>query len=398
MQGSKFITVLMVFTVAGFASASEKKIHGPKPRAPYITVADGSFSHNGTYVALGYKFTKDRGDSVRVWEVESGKLIAAARGHGDFMEFCQFLGDSNRILSIDGEGKALLHELVVAKGKAASLKLLKEFALHEGVFARAAVSNNGRFLITTGGEPGFEHFITKVWDLEKGEVIILGDEIRSHYYSAVRLSPDGSLALTSGVRTVGGESIKPADADHYLWDVKTEKLIKKFVGTEAGWPFAFSADGSSILFSKTTSKDDRYDQELSLIDTKSLKATTTRKNETNNLLTAGLRNPAGSKLWIGQASFPKTLDSAPGIATWDFESSKGPKVILLDNGRYSDDTIPTKSRANVSAIVVSRDGKFGLVASGVNINERGHTPGMQVHVWNVTTEKLICSWSDKNPD
>jgi WD40 repeat protein len=389
----------------------------PRPVNWYVSVEAAAISPSGKYVVLGYKGGKPFNVGFRIWDMEKGKLYAALKGHEDaelfLPAFCSFLGDDRRVISVSLQGKAIIHKLTV-KGNRSLTETVETFWVHELGMVQCALSENARYLITLGMDPGYDHLVTKIWDVENAKLVrILDDQIASDWLAGVSISPNGSFALTQGIRAPDPTG---KQSDIYLWDVKGNKVLKKFLGADK-WlrPMVFSGDGKEFVLGKMIA-DNAADREFTLWDLKSLTMTQTIKDATKKGCANDLRRLPGSSIWIGNAGIPHEEDSPPAVGFWDFGAGKHPKIIRLDNGRFDKPSVlkPTW-RIPATATSISATGKYALVASGGNrctaefrrsddtdlsggfLYSRHHAISIEIHIWDLTTSELHRTWPDPTP-
>jgi WD40 repeat protein len=398
----------------------------PKPVHWYVSAEKAAISPSGKYVVIGYKGGQSFNVGFRVWNLETGKLFAALRGHEDVEDFlpafCSFLADDQSVLSISQQGKAIIHRLAV-NGKSTMAKPVNTFWVHDLGLQGCALSENGRYLITLGMDAGVEHFVAKIWDLEKAKLVrILDDEIYSDWSVDVAISAGGDFAFTRGIRSrnAGGDT---AISDIHLWDVRQNKLLKRFPGRD-DWvaPMAFSKDGKEFVLGH---KHDR-EREFEVWDLNGLRKTKTvpkgsklpqpgpgEYSEGNDLYQAGQGNS-----WYGSWRCNHETDPPPAVAFWDFGSTKDPKVIRLDSKRFHKSQILPKAaptRFYLGARAISIGGKIALVATGDNgcsqefrrSDESDRSGGflvsrqvgvsLMIHVWDLTTGDLRWTWTDPTP-
>src|SRR5207244_9263857 len=133
-------------------------------------------------------------------------------GHDDNVIFCSFLPDGQHVVSVGLEGLIIVYRIT---GMAA--KTLQSIQAHApGTVEAAALSANGRWLITEAGE-------VKVWDLEKGALVRKLEEADA--LAGVALSADGKFALTT--KHLGGhaDSINQYKITEFrLWNLETGKV------------------------------------------------------------------------------------------------------------------------------------------------------------------------------
>lgn len=205
-----------------------------------------AFSSDGRYVVTASGDTSvthrgapgDRDNTVRLWDVKTGKELRRFAGHDADVFGGAISADGRRILSCDG--------ISVRLWDAATGHELRRFR-HESIVYTVAFSPDGRYAASGGGDndgqgTSFDCDV-HLWDLESGK------ELRrfkghTHGIRSLALSPDGRHLLTGSF-----------DWSIRLWDVESGKEVRRFDG-HTHWVagVAFSRDGRhavSASFDKT---------------------------------------------------------------------------------------------------------------------------------------------------
>jgi WD40 repeat protein len=157
------------------------------------------------------------GETMRLWDLESVRLIRRFEQHGGRLFSAAFTPDGRRALSA-GQDK------IVRLWDVDSGKLVRELKGHnEWVFC-VAVSPDGRRVYSTSGGPDpwrdGSDCAVRVWDLDTGREI---RKLEGHKgrVLGMSVSSDGRRVLTGGDTTV------------ILWDAETGKEIRRLQGHAA---------------------------------------------------------------------------------------------------------------------------------------------------------------------
>ena len=225
---------------------------------------------NGRTVAASVAFSPDgqrvatAGDIARVWDGRRGTLLRELRGHGAFVRTVAFSPDGRRLVTASPDRTARIwdavsstplakldHQESVAMAlfsrdgtrvlttswdrtakvwDAGSGTLLNELGGHAGPVTAAAISPDGRRVVTGGQSDD----VPRLWRLDLGEPPLLLD--KQHGYVVVAaFDGTGSRLLT------GSNQVR-------VWDVEQGSLLSTPAGPHAGPSAAvFSPDGQRIL-------------------------------------------------------------------------------------------------------------------------------------------------------
>ena len=194
-----------------------------KPEVKFQTghsdaVRSVSFSPDRKYIASG-----SDDDTVKLWEVESGKEIRTFTGHTDDVESVSFSPDGKYLASGSADDTVKLWE--VESGKE-----IRTFSGHTSYVSSVSFSSDGKYLAS-----GSWDRTIKLWEVESGK------EIRTFsghtdFVRSVSFSPDGKY-LASGSED---DTVK-------LWELESGKEIRTLTGhTDVVESVSFSPDGKYI--------------------------------------------------------------------------------------------------------------------------------------------------------
>lgn len=160
----------------------------------------------------------------RIWDLQSGAMIARLQGHSGKISGADFAPDGLRVVTASADATARVWDTESGKQTA----LLKG---HAGFVDTAQFSPNGRWIVTASGDR-----TARIWDSVNGRQIA---ELKGHagaVHSAM-FSSDGRRVVTAS-----------ADTTARVWDVETGKQIAEMRGHKDGVRSArFSADGRRVL-------------------------------------------------------------------------------------------------------------------------------------------------------
>jgi predicted NACHT family NTPase len=179
-----------------------------------------AFTPDGRYLLSG-----SWDQSVRLWEVASGKEVRCFATHESGMHCVAFSPDGCLALSGNWDNSLRLWDVRTGKEKLC-------FTGHTGMVNSIAFSPDGRRAVSGG----WDHTV-RVWDVQTGKLVhrFLG---HTNEITSVAFAPDGRQVLSGG-----------HDGTVRLWDVIGERPLLYF-DAQVGvvWDVAFSADGRRAVY------------------------------------------------------------------------------------------------------------------------------------------------------
>ncbi len=177
-----------------------------------------TFSPDGQLLA-----TCDTDCQVRLWQLQTGKLVLICEGHSNWVRFVAFNPDGQILASCGADCTVKLWS--VRDGAC-----IKTLTGHQHEVFAVAFSPDGQTIASTSGDKTI-----KLWDIRNGNCLkTLSDH--TDWVRTVALSPDGKM-LASG----------SSDRTIKLWDVRSGRCLKTLT-EHTDWvrSVAFSPDGEIL--------------------------------------------------------------------------------------------------------------------------------------------------------
>ena len=259
-------------------------------------------------------------NTMRLWEVETGRCLRVFSGHADKGESVDFSDDQCRALTGSNDGTARLWDVMTGR-------CLRVFNVHTGIVQCVALSNDQRHALTGAYDStvrlwdietgacvrvleghtekvwcvawsadqhralsGDSHGSVRLWDLGTGRCLRVL-EGHTAYVNSIAWSADGHRALSAA-----------SDKTVRLWDVETRRCLHVFEGHTSGiYSVAWSADGHRAL----SGSDDRT---VRLWDVETGRCLRVLKGHTSNVTTVA---------WSVDGRRAFSADRGGGIRVWD---------------------------------------------------------------------------------
>jgi eukaryotic-like serine/threonine-protein kinase len=172
-------------------------------RGHEAAVSDVLFSRDGRRL---YSAAHD--NTIRVWDVATGKELHVIRGHDDAVYGLALSPDGRQLASASWDGTVKLWDT-------ATNRALRTLGGHPGKAMRVVYSPDGRTLVS------LSLATLTVWDATTGAQLRRWADVKNGGMYGLAFSPDGKHVATAG----GAQFTK-------VWDVSTGALVRVFEGHE----------------------------------------------------------------------------------------------------------------------------------------------------------------------
>ncbi len=201
-----------------------------------------ALSPDGKWLAVGGDFEASTGtksgedvkaQKIRLYEFESGKLVALLKGHTGIVRSLAFSPDGSKLISGSSDNTAIIWDTGVQAGvQVPEPKLLHRLEGHKADIWALAFSPDGSRAVTGSNDKNL-----RLWQVSDGSQIALmaahGDIV-----NRIAVAPDGTIASGDVYGTI------------LFWDGQDGHLLRTFVKMKTGiGSLKFSHDGKLLLAS-----------------------------------------------------------------------------------------------------------------------------------------------------
>lgn len=202
--------------VSFFSSAQKAKLILPIGHTDEINSAQ--FSSDGKKV-----LTASNDFTAKIWDIESGNLIADLNGHSFFVNSAQFSPDGKQVVTAGQDGKMILWD--AETGDSIYSIKLSSYGLDYAEF-----SPNGKLIVAE-----LDHRLAVIWDIKNKQALHLLEGHQADIRS-VRFSKDGKRIVTAS-----------EDKTAMVWDVHTGKALLTLKHSFALRDSQFDSSGKIIV-------------------------------------------------------------------------------------------------------------------------------------------------------
>jgi len=330
--------------------------HGsPKLVGHDAAVNSVSFSPDGKTLATG-----STDQTIKLWNVETGKKIRTFKGHDAAVNSVSFSPDGKTLVT-GGYDVKLWN---VETGEE-----IRTFKGHDAAVKSVSFSPDGKTLVTGSHD-------VKLWNVETGEEI---RTLKGHdsYIWSVSFSPDGKTLVTGS-----------ADRTTRLWNAETGKEIRILKGhDDVVTNVSFSPDGKTLATGSADKTIKLWNVETDLVRTLKGhdKAVNIVSFSPDGKTLASSSYPQDLKLWnVETGKEIRTLKDSAGASLSFSPDGKTLAVsnfaVKLLDVKTGEEIRTFKGHENlVLSVKFSPDGKLLATGSG----------DLQIKLWNVETGKEI---------
>ncbi|BCL34465.1 WD40 repeat domain-containing protein [Nostoc sp. MS1] len=229
-----------------------------------ITLSNTLFGHGDAVWAValskdGQTLVSGSADkTIKVWNLETGKVIATLEGHTDTVRAIALSSDDQTLISAGGDNTIRIWDLQ-------KFQIKRTIMTNSGPVWSLAISNDGQTLVS-----GHENGTIKIWNFPTGQLLrtIKGHDDRVF---SVAMSPDGETFATGGL-----------DKNINIWNLYTGQLLRTIIGhQDAVRSLIFSRDGKTLASAS-------WDQSIKLWNVQTGQLLHTLSGHTSRVVTLSL--------------------------------------------------------------------------------------------------------------
>jgi len=211
----RFFLSSFFFFVSSFTNAQRAKLILPIGHTDEIN--SSQFSPDGKQV-----LTASNDFTAKIWDVESGNLIADLKGHTFFVNSARFSPDGKQVVTVGQDGKMILWDTVTGDS-------IYSITPSSWVVSYAEFSPNGKLIVVASDN------MAVIWDVKNKQTLHLLESHQAVIRSA-RFSTDGKRIVTAS-----------EDKTAMVWDVHTGKALLTLKHSFALRDSQFDSSGKIIV-------------------------------------------------------------------------------------------------------------------------------------------------------
>ncbi len=340
----------LISFIGNLCVAQEPKLMLPIGHTEEISAAH--FSPDGKKIV-----TVSADKTAKIWDVETGRLLADLKGHTAKVNFAVFSPEGKKIITASSDNILKIWNAETGRPETS-------LTGHKDERVSACFSPDGKKIITASTDN-----TARIWDVITGK----SDTVLTRHTNSVKsaeFSSDGKNFLTASLDSVA-----------ILWDTKTDTLIATLQGHSSGLQFAhFSEDGKKVL---TVSKSKKDTVKTKIWNAETGRIITDLKGDTS-LIWSAYFSPDGKK--IVTASQDQTAK------IWDAETGK------LDTVYEHDDAVISARYNKDGTKIVTASGDtaklWDAVSGKLIVNLSGHTASVKSAEFSLDGKKIITASVD----
>jgi len=210
-----------VFYLTSFQSQVDYPLEIVIQRGHVKPVTCAAYSPNGKYIATG-----SSDNSIKLWNIKTGKEIRSFNEHTDLIKSVCFSKDGNRLLSVSADNKIVVQDIITAQVK-------NVFSFTEDRLVKAVFSSDETKILASNNEG-------KYWVIDVSSKQSKGPFKKSHK-SIINQSWFGETNQTAIFHNY---------KEFHIFDLDSNKVIKQIEFDKAA-SYSFSPDGKFVTIGST---------------------------------------------------------------------------------------------------------------------------------------------------